>query len=279
MPPMKPPLLAALALGAACAAPTMPTTEAARLARAERAFAAQSVREGMRAAFLAHFAADGLLVRDGWVAAIPRLERAPDAPIFLDWRPAFVAVAAAGDLGLSTGPWRMRSRARSPAPERHGQFVSVWQRTAHGRWEVVADFGIGHPGPAPDPGPVQLVAPAGGSAGEDLARAEERFQAAARSAGLEAAYGAAASARLRCYREGALPALGEEGARLCARGEVPRAWRMARLRTARSGDFGYALGTWAASHGRGGRFLRVWRAEEGRWRILADVGDAAGASP
>src|SRR2546430_3678148 len=72
---------------AACS--VLPTAEddGSSLARAESAFAAQSVREDMRSAFLVHFAPDGVFVREAWVNAHQYLAAHPAPPIVLDWRP------------------------------------------------------------------------------------------------------------------------------------------------------------------------------------------------
>src|ERR1700674_5265777 len=67
------------------------------LAAAESAFAAQSVREGMRAAFLAHFADDGVFVRDGWTNANAYLAGRPAPPVVLDWRPVYTEGAVSRD--------------------------------------------------------------------------------------------------------------------------------------------------------------------------------------
>src|SRR5437763_64410 len=95
---------AALAAGCAVAPPDSGSMEpATSLAAAETAFAAHSVRENAREAFLAHFAPDGVLVvPSGWTAARPALEAQPVAPSVLEWRPVHVEAARAGDLGLST---------------------------------------------------------------------------------------------------------------------------------------------------------------------------------
>ena len=59
-------VVAALAAGCAQQPAQPPAPDAASLAAAETAFAAHSVREDMRTAFLAHFTDDGVFVRDGW---------------------------------------------------------------------------------------------------------------------------------------------------------------------------------------------------------------------
>src|SRR5436189_3168197 len=95
---------ALIALAAsACAAPAPRMDDTASLAAAETAFAAHSVREDMRVAFLAAFAPDGLFVRNAWVPANDWLRDRAAPPIVLDWRPQFVEVAASGEMGLSTG--------------------------------------------------------------------------------------------------------------------------------------------------------------------------------
>ena len=106
------------------------------LADAELAFANMAWQRGVRAAFLAHFAPDGVVfepaptrLREAWSAR-------PD--------PAD-PLAPRHDLGYTTGPFSAWNNAH-PERKRHGVFFTVWQRNAQGRWEVVLDAGIGTPG-------------------------------------------------------------------------------------------------------------------------------------
>src|SRR5688572_3441460 len=103
-----------LLLAACGSAPPKPVAadHTASLAAAETAFAAHSVREDMRPAFLAAFAPDGMLVRNGWVVSNDWMKPQAAPPIVLDWRPQYVEVAASGELGLSTGPWKITSKAK-----------------------------------------------------------------------------------------------------------------------------------------------------------------------
>src|SRR5258708_29957247 len=134
---------------AACANPaSAPLDAAASLAAAESAFAAQSVREDMRAAFLANFADDGVFVRNGWVTAKTDLAAGSAPAIVLDWRPVYTEVARSGDFGLSTGPWKLTSKAKPETPPSFGQFVSIWRRDPGGPWKVAVDIGISHAGAA-----------------------------------------------------------------------------------------------------------------------------------
>ena len=277
------PALAALALTlAGCAA--MPgsapsPTSPAELAAAESAFAAQSVREGMRAAFLAWLAPDATLFRGGPVNGPAAIAASPDPPIVLDWRPAFVEVAASGELGLSTGPWKITSRSDPGAPPRFGQFVSVWKRAPHGDWRVHVDLGIAHADPALADAPLQAqVTPAvaGGDPAATIAGAEADFAQRAASIGNGAAYAHWLAPSTRVYREGRAPFLGREAALASpAAGGERMAWTVDRQETSTSGDFGYAMGRYALAGGpASGHFVRVWRREASGWRIALDVVNA-----
>lgn len=274
------PLLAALAAGlAACASPTMspsPPEAPASLAAAESAFAAQSVREGMRAAFLAWLAPGATLFRDGPVDGPEFIRARPDPPVVLDWRPVFVEVAASGEMGLSTGPWTLTSRKDPQAPPRHGQFVSVWKRETGGPWRVRVDLGITHPGPFLADAPLQASTTprAAADPAGTLAQAESNFAELAARSGDAAAYAAWMSKGVRVYRDGHAPFLGRASALASAAIGVERtAWTVESRESSASGDFGYATGRYAAAPGgpAAGHFLRVWRREAEGWRIALDV--------
>ena len=251
--------------------------DAVSLATAESAFAAHSVREDMRAAFLANFAADGVFVRKGWTPAIADLQGRTAPPVVLDWRPAHTEVAASGEMGLSTGPWKLTSKSDPSAAPAFGQFVSVWKREPGGPWKVAVDIGISNPRDSLWDAPLEAM-PSGTSVARDekaVASAEERFQLAERSSGVASAYRAFASQRIRFYREGLDPAVGREAA--FAVTDVIHdqlRWTVEQAEVSRSGDFGYSRGHYAAASAPEkvlGYFLRVWRPENGGWRIVMDV--------
>lgn len=271
--------LAPLALAiAGCALPASrpPADAPATLAASETAFAAQSVREGMRAAFLSWLAPGSTLFRNGPVDGPAEIARNPDPPIVLDWRPAFVEVSASGDLGLSTGPWRIRSKTDPARPERFGQFVSVWKRPPGGDWRVWVDLGISHPGPTLWEVPLSAgFAPeATGASDGTIAQAEAEFARLARTAGHAAAYAALASPTLRVYRDGSAPFLGREASLSSPAARGSAQWTLERHETSTAGDFGYAIGRYGPAGGaKEGDFVRIWRRERAGWRIALDVVD------
>ena len=270
----------ALAL-AACAHQPAPMDHSRSLAAAETAFAAHSVRENMRVAFLAAFAPDGVFVRNGWIVSNDYLRDQPAPAIVLDWRPQYVETAASGDLGLSTGPSKIASKANPETPPTYGQFVSVWRREPGGPWKVAVDLGVSHAGDVlwstaletQQPGP-----PAAG-AGVGIAEAEARFAAEAAARGLRAAYGAHGAENLRFYRAGHPPAVGRAAALAApGTGEEAPTWTIERTETARSGELAYARGAYAARAAPGtplGWYQRVWRREGPGWKIVMDVTNPA----
>ena len=267
---MKAAPLVALAL-AGCAAPAR-MEDANALAAAETAFAAHSVREDMRAAFMANFAQDGVMVGDGWVRAREYLAPLPAPPIVLEWRPAHVEVAASGEFGLSTGPWKRTPRGKPGAAPAYGQFVSIWQRAPGQPWRVLVDLGVGNPGPALADAPLEVSVARSVRAAMPLAQAEERFQQLGR-VDPRGAYQAFGARDLRLYRDGAVPATTLQASLASVSAESATAWRIEDLRTAASGDFGFARGSVASAPQQPprGYFLRVWRHEPQGWRIALDV--------
>jgi len=260
-------------LAASCA--TLPAGDepARSLAAAETAFAAHSMREDMRAAFLAAFAADGVFVRGTWTAAIPWLEPRGAPPIALDWRPVHVEAARSGEMGLSTGPWRITARGETQASA-FGQFVSIWTRAPGEPWKVAVDIGISHPAPTLWDAPLDARPSPGVRATTPLEDAEAAFSALAAKDGTAAAWARWAASDVRVYREGRPPFLGREAVLRELHEGTRAAWKPDAVRTAASGEFGYARGALAAPGDRmasQGYYLHVWRHEPSGWRLVLEV--------
>lgn len=251
------------------------------LAAAETAFAAHSVREDMRAAFLANFAEDGVFIRTGWTPTNAWLRNQPAPAIVLDWRPVYVETASCGDFGLSTGPWKLASKAQPGAAPAYGQFVSVWKREGAGPWKVAVDLGVGHPESTYWDRPLEtvVVRRAGTPVTGGIGTAELRFARDARFDGARAAYRIHGADNLRFYRGGVAP-IADRAAALAspAMNDDKLVYAIERSETACSGDLGYARGSYAAASEPAkplGYFMRVWRLGGGEWKIALDVTNPA----
>ncbi len=275
-------LLGAALLCAAPAAAQQPDTALASLVSAERAFSATSQARGVSDAFLAHAADSGLVFTPAPTRALEQYAGRPNPPILLTWYPVAAKISAAGDLGYTTGPFELKPHAPG-APAGYGHYSTVWRRQPDGHWKFLADLGIRHPQPArtlpgwtpadaPPPrttgvGPVDVQA-----ARASLLEAERALAADAASRGFAEALLARGAEGVRVHREGSEPAIGAEAARaLLAKQPAASGWTAAHAEAARSGDFGYAHGSFRTAAGTGS-YLRVWeRGADGTWRVVLDV--------
>ena len=217
--------LSALLLGVAAALWNAPAGHGAEgnlrlqsLVAAEREFSARSVKHGMKDAFLAYLAEDGVIFRPTPTNGKESWKARENSKGTLIWEPTFAEVSQAGDLGVDSGPWEYRL-PDSTQPALHGHFVSIWKRVPKGPWRVAADLGVSH-GPPPSEGVgsgALTQGPAhqkltGGSA-LDLRKLDIQYSEATRQNGVGAAFAAFAAPDIRLYREGSLPFLGREAAR------------------------------------------------------------------
>ena len=247
------------------------------LAHAERTFASRASEVGVRDAFIESFAPEGLVfepapvrVREVWPTRAP-----PPAPAAqrLLWQPELVVVAASGDLGFSTGPFRIEDRA-SGTVRTHGAFFSVWQRAPGAPWRVWLDMGATMPAPVVQstwsivPRPVRGGIPAAASA--DAVMAQDRALS-----GIPAhAFAAALAENARQHRDGSVPLLAAAWVDALARDGATATYEPAEARVARSGDL-------AAVHGRmtrhaagadgAARYVHVWLRDGGAWRLAVET--------
>ena len=165
-------LAAALAVSAAVSGQAPPPTPAsvapldadpmAALAEAERAFARETAKVGIRAGFLAWFARDSIGFRPALGNAWDQINARPAPPnptaALLEWEPRVGDVAASGELGWLTGPSTFTAPDGS---KRYGNYLSIWVRRPEG-WRVFIDVGADAPTPvAFAPGFVRMPAAAG----------------------------------------------------------------------------------------------------------------------
>lgn len=267
--------VATLLAGCAAASHDAGRADAEELARAEEAFATAAQVDGMRAAFLNAMADDATLFRPGPVNGKAYLTPRPDPPLRLEWRPQRVTVAASGELGWSTGPFRATPDAASDRST-YGQFFTVWRKSPSGRWQVLIDLGVGHPDAVGWQAPLDLVPrDTDGSARSSISVAESDFARACAAASPVEAYRSFGAAQVRLLRDDRSPIDGLERVP-----ELPDAggrwnWTPGDSAASASGDLGWAMGRYRVVGVDGtsasGTYVRVWHAERGRWKILGDV--------
>lgn len=251
-------------------------TALAEVAAAENSFADRAFEGGTRTAFL-EFAADNAVVfnlkaenaKEVWA------KRETNASL-LAWRPAWVGVSAAGNLGYTTGSWAF-SRSKAEHPIGWGEYFTIWKKQPDGVWKFLLDLGIQH-------GQAEVVAniwkspevPTKSSFKKDSAdvwmKLEKSFSESAAKNGAIKTYKKFASDQIRLLREGNMPFQGKSNV-LAQISDTPIKTTI--LGGEASGDMAFAYGeyeiTTTERKTEKGFYARVWKRESKNWRICADV--------
>ena len=248
----------------------------ADLLRAERNFAAFSVQQGTKAAFLHYADSAGLVFERGKaVNAIATWNKKQDRPGILNWHPVYGFMAAAGDLGFTTGPWTFQPKTSSDSVVARGQFNSVWHKNSQGEWKFLLDMGISN---TPDfakatfhfkEEPVPFTA---GTA-EDLQKAENDFIQQTKETGNRAkGYATVVSKQaFLLTRNGHLPVTERRDVdKLVDAMPASIVYQQAGTGISKSGDLGYVYGT-SVIDGKEDSYLRIWRREGKAWKLALEV--------
>lgn len=266
---------------------------------AEHAFAQHAIDHGMKPAFLAYAAPDGVILnRRGPVNAIETWSQRDPAPTgLLTWWPTYADVSRAGDMGWTTGPYEFREKPTDEKAADTGHFFTVWRRQDDGSWKWVLDLGVRHPAPAvtetaltyppslgKKAGPAATRAADVEAARRTLAEAERTLSDASASAGVQTALLVHADEGVRLYRQGAHPFVGKEAAVRAykALSEFVK-WKVLKADVALSGDLGYTYGSYESrtkpldeKPSEQGFYARVWKRERGgQWRVVFSVASPA----
>jgi len=270
------------------------------LVEAERAFARTSVERGVRESFLAFFADDGINFQphptNTREAFLKRPAPTLPPPVTLNWEPIFADVSRAGDLGYTTGPYRLIDQSPEHRPIQHGYYFSIWKRQPDGAWKVAVDVGIETPAPDaaeralrfqsvrnPSPAKKMTSASVNPEAGRAaLLEADREFIRAASSRGVLKAFQAHLGDEARLHRNGIFPLTKKDAIRsfLAQKKFMPSGEPM-QADVAQSNDLGYTYGRYelredsAPQHAKAtekGYYVRVWKRDSsGRWKIALDT--------
>jgi ketosteroid isomerase-like protein len=255
----------------------------------EQWFSRMAAEKHTRDAFMTFIAEDGLLFRPGAVNGKKWLLEHPVPPSdkrpLLAWQPSFAGMAAAGDLGFTTGPWEAKPDVNDEKPSGYGHFVTVWKKQTDGSWRFVVDLGISHPQSG---GPQKLWQPQDQKSiakfrlvdvamvRNTLIEQDRNYAQASLKEGPVKAFSTYASPDVRLYRNGNLPFIGRTASANAlgsTKGQV--SWTPIAGDVSRSGDLGYTHGTYETSDSgkvtERGSYVRIWKNEGGQWRVVLDV--------
>jgi ketosteroid isomerase-like protein len=262
----------------------MPPAQA-ELVNAERAFAKLAVERGVRESFIAYFADDGVGFAPHPHKVKERFSNSPASaarpPLTLNWAPIYGDIAQAGDLGWNTGPTLIEDTSPEKKPARHGMFFSVWKKQGDGSWRVALDLGADTPAAvAPLNAPFKTSYRESGkepianvNVGEEIAgllKVEREFLAAAKASGLGQAYRSRLSDDARIHRPGVMPVVGKDALRDWLAGQtMTLSGEPTKVDVSRSGDLGYAYGSYELGGGAAAEGLFRARLEARRREAVA----------
>lgn len=271
----------AAALLLAVAKPALAAPDAAPVIAAERAFARDGARDGIKASFLKWSAPDGIVFNPGPVNARALYGAQPDPKPgekrpALAWWPLWAGMAASGDLGLTTGPVDWDGKRAGY------HYFTVWKKQPDGTWLWVYDGGGGGDGaglPGPDAEP-KTLAPTNvrsASAADAFAQVTAAEQALAAASSRE--HAAALLTRMapdgRIHVSGKPPATDPKAfaEALATRPASLRYGAVAGGEASAAGDLAWTYGKaeWDREGAtRAGWWVRVWQKRADGWTVVYD---------
>ena len=255
------------------------------LVQMEHDFARAAATKGTRDAFLEFLADDGIIFQPGPVNGKKFwTERQPRKGL-LSWEPVFADVSRAGDLGYTTGPWEFRPNGADDKPVAFGQYFTIWKKQNDGAWKFVLDRGV----TSEKPFATRIVqfplndedsTTAGNfnveSGRASLTKLEAEFSQRSVSKGTLDAFDFYLAEDARLLRENVAPAVGKNAAlNLISAKLGTLSWEVTLADISASGDLGYAYGIFEVRSGTAdaerGSYVRVWKKQKGKWKVVLDV--------
>jgi len=237
---------------------------------AERSFAQHALSHSIKQAFLQYLDSNGVVFTEGGEQnGIKFWGRAHETEAKLQWYPVYAAIAAAGDLGFTTGPFEFRQTLTGPLLGA-GQYTTVWRKTEKGEWKFLVDLGVDYqPSLYDNQTPLTYFTPAGAAdtsvqalEAELIRRYDTLSMAAFRDVLTAASW---FNIRGQAPRQGVQRIMeGLEG--------LPVKYEFIPVSTgiSQSKDLAYAYGI-MKYNGKKTNYLRIWAHTAAGWKVLVQV--------
>ncbi|MBK5273118.1 MAG: nuclear transport factor 2 family protein [Bacteroidia bacterium] len=245
------------------------------LIQAEKNFAAFSVTNSTKEAFLKFLDSSGIVFVNGKVVnGIETWSKREKRPGILNWCPQHVEIAASGDLGYTTGPWTFQPKTIHDSIIARGQYTTVWHKDGKGEWKFLVDIGTDD-NPAPGDESLHKIkrTNSGFKPGDEnsLLTAEKNFIIAIKKSkpGAYKKYMSTLYSLLERNNE-------EPASMKDAYTKIGNAtpdsigYTILGSGIAFSGDLGYIYGSTVISD-KTENYLRIWRKEKEGWKIAVEV--------
>ena len=128
------------------------------LIQAEKNFAAYSVANGTKDAFLANMDSSSIVFDEYKPSSGIKVWTArKSSKAVLNWGPAYAEISVSNDFGYTTGPWTYRLPGTDSVIAR-GFFATLWHINKEGKWIFLVDLGVNKTPVANDKTTVQVAA-------------------------------------------------------------------------------------------------------------------------
>ena len=244
------------------------------LIQAEKDFAAYSVANGTKEAFLKFLDSAGIIFNNGSPAnGIMTWKKREKASGVLNWHPQVAEISGSGDFGYTTGSWTFQNSSNDTVVAR-GQYTTVWQINRKGEWKFLVDLGVINtpPGLATEVKKIDVAKRSSASTTQHDSPviAENNFLTAV-STNKSKAYKKYLSPKSILNRNGYLPATNSADQRkLLDMTTSSIKYKLDGAGMSPGMDIGYAYGT-TTINGKTDNYLRIWRWEKDEWKIALEV--------
>ncbi len=245
------------------------------LIKAEKDFAAYSVDNSTKEAFLKFLDSAGLVFDNGKaVNGIESWNKKEKRKGVLDWHPQIAEIANSNDFGYTTGPWTFRSSADDTVAAR-GQYTTVWHIDKEGEWKFLVDLGVSNT-PVNIAGEVRKIEIEKRSHGSSsiahvspVVTAENDFLKLYNKNNSKA-YKKYLSTESTLNRNGYTPATGAAEQQAVIHSTPSIQYTMDGWGISPEQDMGFVYGS-TNINGKTENYLRIWRSEKDGWKIAVEV--------
>jgi len=244
------------------------------LIQAEKNFAAYSVANGTKEAFLKFLDSAGIIFDNGKPAnGITTWKKREKGPGVLNWHPQFAEISGSGDFGYTAGPWTFQNSSNDTVVAR-GHYTTVWQINRKGEWKFLVDLGISNTPPVLATEIKKIDVAKQSSSGtkqhDSPVIAENNFLTAV-SKDKSKAYKKYLSSKSILNRNGYMPATSSADQRkLLDMTTSSIQYKLDGAGMSPNMDLGYVYGT-TTINGKTDNYLRIWRWEKNEWKIALEV--------
>jgi len=243
------------------------------LINAEKNFAAYSVANSVRDAFIKFLDSTGIVFEQGQpVNGIEAWNKKEKRPGILNWHPQFAEIAASNDFGYTTGPWTFQPKTITDSIVARGQYTTVWQLGKNGDWKFLVDLGVNNLPGTDTAEVIRINASKIASAADlrSLTLAEESFIEAFKKNKVSA-YKQFLSQQSIVNRNGSLPAISSTvQSKTIEMTPQNMSFMINDSGIASSGDLGFVYGTITLNNKKE-NYLHIWRKEKEGWKIAVEV--------